>query len=1333
MGKVVCPRCGKSGQTDHLPGAKLRCGRCKTSFLVADTPSSIGSVEPDESIIELSLADNPGSDQLGATRAESKSDHGGEFICDPPVAQAGLKDLSPTMARSAEELEATVAVPADAQIANPSDGPRLGGYAILLELGHGGMGRVYKARHDVLRRTVALKVLARRDGKNLELVERFRREARAVANLEHPNLVKVFEVGEDDGRHYLAMEYVEGGTVAQLIRKQGKLSWRQAAEIALSVAQALEATHENRLIHRDVKPSNILIGRAGVVKLSDLGLVRRHDEAETAQITATGQLLGTVDYMAPEQITAAQKVDVRADLYALGCTLYHMLTGEPPFPDRPIYGKLDAHIHEPIPDVTLSADNVPEMLQRILLRLTQKDPSKRYQAPTEVVSDLTTLLEHGESADLFAELAARAEEFEMERLRRRITGEPLGSQLDSATRTRVQSAVSWAMIAAALVAIVGLGLFVFQSLSVHRRERTVIDAYYADRPGESASTRKPEPPDENAESPGTQAAGSLGIASTAPMPVESPTESTGETVVASLDKSAAPRPADVTSKPKTLVVGPATGELADLKSAFEQAHPGDTIEIRHRGPIEIDVVDISGKTPLSIVGGTKDGVDYWPIVRQAEKQPQPPGAEANAKPTKIPALFSSDRLELTLRKLHLVAAGPNRDALSAICACTHGRIALEQCTVTVGVEGGLLDPPGDPIPLIVVRPADVNARQKTVVILDRCFLRGDRLRTCIQAQQTENVEIRVTDSIWAGGPSPWIVAKELSGRLRIVANHATIYNASNFLLYEGGPNRSSLITKPHNSSHDSKKPDADKVSPPESKFSDEPMPDSIGGIQSPAVTVRTDKCLFVAPYASSEPFIAWNPDDSANGLSQAVAAGHVTWHETSNVFFRYPGYFHYSGGARPANMSLWRNLWKDVGQSRASKEADPIFRVLPDGYVLQESFARDYQPRFWRNKKRGERVTEPDIGADQALLPYALPAIYTRPPVSSADAAKPRGQPRILQVHQKDGPYKTLEAAFADAHDDDIIEIADSGTYVPTRRFDAAPGETPPNYVISAAASWLTLRSKDTQDPIVWLKTAAQSGKVPIDIRLVSGSISVEGIHFRIVADKSRRAYVTSGNEQNWLRCVGCTILGFDSGHVALVPAMVWLENNVYDGVAIHSHAMSSFVVIANCLTKGTLVGHVGVDGNADLMMLTSSNTLAGSMLAAQAGGEGLNNTFSILADDNIVVATGSPFSNSGPFSYFADAKRAGSNNALWVGGSRIGQTDRMSGVNGLLPGPALSARPIFEGPGSAKDPYRQWRLRKGQPAATMARDGGPVGVRFEYLPDLPDAAQLPKELFQPP
>jgi tRNA A-37 threonylcarbamoyl transferase component Bud32 len=275
---------------------------------------------------------------------------------------------------------------------------RIGPYRLLERLGAGGMGAVFKARHRKLGRLVALKLIHPLYVGDRAAAKRFLREMQSLSRLDHPNIVRALDAGEDNGRLYLVMEFVEGTDLATLVKDKGALPLALACDCARQSALALQHAHEQGLVHRDVKPGNLLLAGDGTVKLLDLGLARlgAPDEADAAtSLTDTGMLMGTPDYVAPEQILDSKRVDIRADLYSLGCTLYHLLTGRPPFAGGTAGQKLMQHQMVEPPAMATLRPEVPVALVAVVQKLMAKEPTERYQSPAEVAAVLDHLLRTG--------------------------------------------------------------------------------------------------------------------------------------------------------------------------------------------------------------------------------------------------------------------------------------------------------------------------------------------------------------------------------------------------------------------------------------------------------------------------------------------------------------------------------------------------------------------------------------------------------------------------------------------------------------------------------------------------------------------------------------------------------------------------------------------------------------------------------------------------------------------------------------------------------------------------------------------------------------------------
>jgi hypothetical protein len=271
----------------------------------------------------------------------------------------------------------------------------LGGYRLLEQLGRGGMGVVYRAWHAELDRPVAVKVLAARWVESEAAVQRFQQELRAVGRLDHPNIVRALDARSIGQTHFLVTEFIAGLDCDDLVRRVGPAPVVDACELIRQAADGLQYIHQQGLVHRDIKPANLMVTDVGVVKILDLGLARvRAVEPANARVTQDGQALGTPDFMAPEQVTHSRDVDVRADLYSLGCTLYFLLTGHGPFGDprwSTAFQKMSAHVQDPVPPITADRNDIPFELVQILNRLLAKDPDDRFPTPDELLTCLAPL------------------------------------------------------------------------------------------------------------------------------------------------------------------------------------------------------------------------------------------------------------------------------------------------------------------------------------------------------------------------------------------------------------------------------------------------------------------------------------------------------------------------------------------------------------------------------------------------------------------------------------------------------------------------------------------------------------------------------------------------------------------------------------------------------------------------------------------------------------------------------------------------------------------------------------------------------------------------------
>ena len=312
----------------------------------------------------------------------------------------------------AETLAPPAAADPDATAAGvpsaPADGsvpPELADhphYRVLGLIGQGGMGAVYKAEHRLMERTVALKLIKPALFDNPGAVQRFRQEVKAAARLQHPNIVTAHDAGQAGPLHFLVMEYVEGRSLAEYLQEKGTLPAAEACEYARQAAVGLRHAHEKGMVHRDVKPHNLMRTPDGLVKILDFGLSRfgqavepKAEESGTlggsaaGSLTQAGAIVGMADYMAPEQATDSHRADIRADIYSLGCTLYHLLTGSVPYPGGSVLDKLTRHAVGKPPDPRTLRRDLSPGLAAVVRKMMARDPADRFQTPGEVATALT--------------------------------------------------------------------------------------------------------------------------------------------------------------------------------------------------------------------------------------------------------------------------------------------------------------------------------------------------------------------------------------------------------------------------------------------------------------------------------------------------------------------------------------------------------------------------------------------------------------------------------------------------------------------------------------------------------------------------------------------------------------------------------------------------------------------------------------------------------------------------------------------------------------------------------------------------------------------------------
>jgi serine/threonine-protein kinase len=317
-------------------------------------------------------------DRLEAIRAENH----GELPEDPVEVCKGFESVGLLTRWQSEKL-----------MQGKYKGFFLGKHKLLGHIGTGGMSAVYLAEHSVLKHRRAIKVLPKSKLGKSSYLERFRREAKAIASLNHPNVVRAFDIDNERDTHYLVMEYIEGPDLQVLVKKHGPLPYAIAADYIAQAAMGLQHAHDLGLIHRDVKPANLLVDAQGVVKVLDMGLALFvSDEDASLTMEYNDKVLGTADYLAPEQALNSHNVDSRADIYGLGCTLYFLLTGHPPFPDGSISSRIIKHQTMMPADIRSERSDCPGELDGICVKMMQKDPRFRYATCKNVAEALQNWL-----------------------------------------------------------------------------------------------------------------------------------------------------------------------------------------------------------------------------------------------------------------------------------------------------------------------------------------------------------------------------------------------------------------------------------------------------------------------------------------------------------------------------------------------------------------------------------------------------------------------------------------------------------------------------------------------------------------------------------------------------------------------------------------------------------------------------------------------------------------------------------------------------------------------------------------------------------------------------
>ncbi|QDT66393.1 serine/threonine-protein kinase [Calycomorphotria hydatis] len=609
-------------------------------------------------------------------------------------------------------------------------GDKFGRYKIEKELGQGGMGTVWLATDRKLSRRIALKVMKKGPDTPPNLIKRFESEAKTVAKIKHDNIVSVYDTGELEGMMYIALEYIPGIDVDKLIKQRERLPFKRSLSIIKQTTLALEYLHQAGIVHRDVKPSNLLIRKDGSVVLTDLGLARMLDEERETRITRAGFTVGTVDYMPPEQAKSSNKADIRSDIYSLGCTWYHMLTGNIPFDGDSLTSRLHQHAQSPIPNPQSANSKIPDEAVAVLHHMMAKKPAERYQTPTELLEDLNKISNASPALSMEVLSALAADDSEPEPQAASIPrAKPPRKRLDQVEDAKQQGiSVSPLLIRNAIfvvlaVGVVGAALWSIRDLSnaigVSEPEQVVENA-----PVESGvidATANPLAPaaplstfEKNPN--GVSSISDPGNTTTSdPLTPDAPVKSTVGRVEEQKLLPAwvhtiptAEQPArGMSDSPSTITVGDGAGVTSDFATLNEAIAAL---------PAEGGVIRLVAPGPYSMSPVTLNGPGAVTIVAEADRRPT---IALKADPSgKTSTIFRLQQSSLTLIGADLICEqNLPHITLGAIFHSPSSTVALRDCTLTVRNQHDLF-------PIFLCDTPEPT--QTPQVLLDRVTIRAER-------------------------------------------------------------------------------------------------------------------------------------------------------------------------------------------------------------------------------------------------------------------------------------------------------------------------------------------------------------------------------------------------------------------------------------------------------------------------------------------------------------------------------------------------------------------------------------------------------------------------------
>ena len=1317
----------------------------------------------------------------------------------------------------------------------------LGTYLILDKIGQGGMGSVYKAKHKTMDRVVAIKVLRKQSTLSSESIKRFQREVLAAGKLIHPNIVTAFDAGEQNGVHYLVMEFVDGEDLKSLLDRKGALSVSEAVNCILQASKALQYAHEKQIIHRDIKPANLLLDREGIVKVLDMGLARIIHEAEDHQqnsLTADGAVMGTLDYLPPEQSFDTKSADARSDIYSLGCTLFTLLTGRPVYPGNTLVQKILAHREAPIPSIRESRPDVSEHLDSLVKRMLAKDPALRPQTMADVIEALQSVeISRAPTTDAaFANTITTQDDAFLETLifadthdkvsanmERGITQNtivssvPPASKVVASKKSKHQSAkpLFWGAFAVIGVLILTLmGVWVKLSSPSFRnlvlsfsgvdemalRDATIVLDNGSEIPVVVGLDKQQviSVPLDNAThtleikkkgfknfSHSFRGDNDNSLSVTVVMTPQVPTPRTSnilltfageewrESVIRLDDGVVIPvkpdaknqqyirLPIDALShtlqvekeghdafvhkfrfddpqslsatvklhesskatdpqaeipasilptlaessrsnviEPRTIVVGMGEGEIPDLMDAIKQANPRDTILVRHRGPLEIDQIDLTGKVPLVIQGDQQAGINFWPIIRQRQGGgPDSEGARSRG------ALFFGERLEIFFKNLHLAVGGPNRSSLSSVFSCSSGSVEFENCTFTASTDNAERLSEGSAINFVSHTGKVTDLLE---VRLFNTFVRGGRLRSLLQISSPARAAVITDNLAWAGGQGALVEVGHGQSSANLIIKNSTIYNISKLL------------------------------NVPKDRLNEK-----IETILSAELT----NSIVVAREKGRSDFV---------GIDDGVVAGEDSrWQKL--LAFR-------CNNVVVSNFDTWLPSVEPVTKISDFKklfdlpaeqviEKLPRFRLYPTGIELQESNPRDLEAmEAWTGKASDREVDElATVGFDSHKLPVTLSRIVETPLSTPELAVKPRGLPIVIEVNQKNGPARSLEEAFAKIQGDDVvIEITDSHTYRPTRNFGV---DSKPGVLFSELASHVSIRAANGFTPKIILSDSPrdQIGTIP-DLSMWYAqhasqlflfyincqTLELDGLKIEMEISQGTAHSVLATNAKV-LKVTNCkvedrsltghgicrgrngyfVVVGDFDPKITLGANIYWVENVVVKHVLpneklgaglvpdVHASTVFSFspvgghsshVSFRNVFVQEHLVV---VNSLLDGWFKFENCTVIGKLFSLKG------NLRVAEMTDNLIFATANAIETTPPEA-LGTINVVGENNAIWMLDVPVTAASRNQGFLRWFPGPLLKSAPVLD--------RTSLQPKKGQVAFSLATDGGSVGVKTDRI-----------------